>query len=717
MIELNEQLAKEFNISLKQVEDTLGLIDEGNTIPFIARYRKEVTGNLDDVLLRDLNTRLEYLRKLMKRKEEISGSIEEQNKMTPELVKAISLATTLQEVEDIYLPYKKKRTTRASVAKEKGLEPLALVIIEQEKSTQEIEKLAMDYVDADKNVETPEIALAGAMDIVAEMISDNGEYRSEMRNSLRKNGHIRTKVTKDFSEVKTEFDKYYDYFEPLDKIANHRVMAMNRGEKKKILSVKLEDKNEGLLVWLKKKVIKKQSNQWMITAIEDSYKRLIFPAVEREVRKALKEEAEASSIKNFGINLKKLLMQPPFRDKVTMGFDPGVRTGCKIAVLDTLGTLKETATIYPTLSSKIRIIESEKKLLELIKRHKVDIIAIGNGTASRESTAFVADAIKKIDRKVEYLVVDEAGASIYSASELATKEYPQIDVSLRGAISIGGRLQDPLSELVKIEPQHIGVGQYQHDVNQKELEKVLEATVEDTVNQVGVNVNRASISLLKQVSGINQTIAANIIQYRETNGRFSKREEIKKVKGLGAKAYEQAAGFLRIQDGDNILDNTGVHPESYKATDALLQSLDLSRDSLLPEHIKETREQLKSINYSKMADQLGIGEPTLKDIVKELEKPGRDPRDNAPKPHLKSDVLAIEDLKEDMELTGTVRNVIDFGAFVDIGVHQDGLVHISEISDRFIKHPSEVLSIGDVVTVRVLSVDVDRKRIGLSMRL
>ena len=448
MIELNEQLAKEFNISLKQVEDTLGLIDEGNTIPFIARYRKEVTGNLDDVLLRDLNTRLEYLRKLMKRKEEISGSIEEQNKMTPELVKAISLATTLQEVEDIYLPYKKKRTTRASVAKEKGLEPLALVIIEQEKSTQEIEKLAMDYVDADKNVETPEIALAGAMDIVAEMISDNGEYRSEMRNSLRKNGHIRTKVTKDFSEVKTEFDKYYDYFEPLDKIANHRVMAMNRGEKKKILSVKLEDKNEGLLVWLKKKVIKKQSNQWMITAIEDSYKRLIFPAVEREVRKALKEEAEASSIKNFGINLKKLLMQPPFRDKVTMGFDPGVRTGCKIAVLDTLGTLKETATIYPTLSSKIRIIESEKKLLELIKRHKVDIIAIGNGTASRESTAFVADAIKKIDRKVEYLVVDEAGASIYSASELATKEYPQIDVSLRGAISIGGRLQDPFNTLV-----------------------------------------------------------------------------------------------------------------------------------------------------------------------------------------------------------------------------------------------------------------------------
>ena len=709
-----QKLANEFKIKPTQVEETISLIDAGNTIPFIARYRKEATGNLDDVLLRDLNTRLEYLRKLVKRKEEISGSIEEQGKMTPELKAAIARAETLQDVEDLYLPYKKKKRTRAMIARERGLAGLAESMLDPAMDDAALETMAVRFVDGEKGVESPTDALEGAMDIIAEIISDEAEYRKKIRNILFEKGCIHTKVTKEFAEEKTEFENYYDYNEQIKTVANHRVLAINRGEKKKVLSVSLDDCHDMVVQYLDQKVARKGCSHYLKDAVEDSYKRLIFPSIEREIRAELKERAEESAIRTFGINLKKLLLQRPFKDKVTMGFDPAYRTGCKIAVLDAMGTLKATATVYPTKPHN-KVAESERVILKLIADFGVDIIAIGNGTASRESEQFIANTLKKCHRRVQYIVVNEAGASVYSASPLGAEEYPDINVSLRGAISIGGRLQDPLSELVKIDPQHIGVGQYQHDVNQKALEKVLDETVEDAVNNVGVNVNRASISLLKHVSGINKTIARNIIVYREENGGFHSRRELMKVKGLGAKAFEQSAGFLRIVDGDTILDNTGVHPESYTATRRLMTILELSDGDLTREHLPETVKKLNRVHIKETAGELGIGELTLSDILKELKKPGRDPRDSAPAPHLKSDVLTIDDLKPDMELVGTVRNVIDFGAFVDIGVHQDGLVHISEICDRYITHPSDVLSVGDVVTVRVLKVDRARNRIALSM--
>lgn len=711
---LISQLASEFSIKESQVKDTLALIDEGNTIPFIARYRKEVTGNLSDVVLRDLNTRLLYLRKLEKRKEEIRTNIEEQGKMTPELAKAITAAATLQEVEDLYLPYKQKKKTRASVAREKGLEPLAEMIMAQGSTQAEIEGAATEYIDAEKGVETSEEALQGAMDIIAETVSDNADYRKWIRREVWERGEIISSVTKDFAEEKTEFENYYSHQEPVKKIANHRVLALNRGEKRKVLSVKIASPDENVIGYLLKKAAKKNPTSYLTAAIEDGYKRLIAPSIEREIRAELKEKAEESAIKMFALNLKKLLLQPPFKDRVTLGFDPAYRTGCKLAVLSATGELLATGTIYPT-KPKHDVAGSRKVILGLIEKYKIDIIAIGNGTASRESEQFIAETLKECPRKVQYIVVNEAGASVYSASELAQEEYPEINVSIRGAISIAGRLQDPLSELVKIDPKHIGVGQYQHDVNQKALETVLDETVEDAVNNVGVNINRASVALLKYVSGINKTVAKNIIDHRAANGKFASRKQIKDVKGLGAKAFEQCAGFLRIDDGDNILDNTGVHPESYKATEKLLAMAGLSKSDLASENRGETIQKLNALNLKAAAQALELGEPTIMDIVKELKKPGLDPRDSAPKPHLKSDVMTMEDLSEGMELTGTVRNVIDFGAFVDIGVHQDGLVHISQISDRYISHPSDVLAVGDVVTVKVLTIDLERNRIGLSM--
>jgi len=706
---LVNQLAEEFKIRPQQVEDTIALIDGGNTIPFIARYRKEVTGNLSDAILRDLDVRLTYLRKLEKRKEEVCATIEEQGKLTPELKTAISQGKTLQEIEDLYLPYKQKKKTRASVARQKGLEPLALLILEQKTTEPELIEAAESYINPELEVNSVEEALQYAQDIIAEIVADNGTYRSVIRKMTFEKGQIKSTVVKGMEEENPELEMYFDHTETIKAIKDHRILALNRGEKKKALSVKILAPVEEIDAYLKEELIKAPSGT-LLAAIEDSYKRLIAPAIEREIRGTLKERAELGAIKMFALNLKKLLLQAPFKEKTTMGFDPAFRTGCKIAVLDPNGKVLDTTTIYPTLG-KGQAKEAEKELLELIERHQVDIIAIGNGTASRESEQFIAEAIQKTTVPVQYVVVNEAGASVYSASELGTEEYPDLNVSIRGAISIGGRLQDPLSELVKIDPKHIGVGQYQHDVNQKELERVLEATVEDAVNNVGVNVNRASVSLLKHVAGVNKTIAKNILDYRTTLGSFKNRKEIMKVKGLGAKAFEQCAGFLRIDDGDNILDNTGVHPETYKSVEKLLKLKGISKKEL------GNQEQgfFNDINVAETAKHLEIGVPTFYDILNELKKPGRDPRENAPKPHLKSDVLSMDDLKVDMELVGTVRNVIDFGAFVDIGVHQDGLVHISEITDRYIRHPSEALSLGDVVTVKVLSIDLKRKRIGLTM--
>ncbi|MGL4607503.1 MAG: Tex family protein [Eubacteriaceae bacterium] len=706
---LINKLAEEFKIQPKQVEDTIELIDGGNTIPFIARYRKEVTGNLSDALLRDLDVRLTYLRKLEKRKEEVCSSIEEQGKLTPELKAGIEKSLTLQEVEDLYLPYKQKKKTRASIAREKGLEPLGKLILEQQMEDAQLLEAGKAFINAEMEINTPEEAISMAQDIIAEDISDNAKYRGSIRKMTFERGQIKSTIVKGMEEENPELEMYFDHTEFIKTIKDHRILALNRGEKKKALSVKIIAPVEEIQEYLRKEITSKPST-YLLEAINDSYKRLIGPAIEREIRTALKEKAEEGAIKMFALNLKKLLLQPPFKDKTTMGFDPAFRTGCKIAILDPNGKLLDTETIYPTLG-KNQASEAEKKLIALIEKHQVDIIAIGNGTASRESEQFVAEAIKKTKVSVQYIVVNEAGASVYSASELGTEEYPDLNVSIRGAISIGGRLQDPLSELVKIDPKHIGVGQYQHDVNQKELERVLEATVEDAVNNVGVNVNRASASLLKHVAGVNKTIAKNIIEYRETQGSFKNRKEIKKVKGLGAKAFEQCAGFLRIDDGDDILDNTGVHPESYKAVEKLLKLKGIKKEELGAQR----QELFNDISVSETATLLDMGIPTLYDIIKELKKPGRDPRENAPKPHLKSDVLTMEDLEEGMELVGTVRNVIDFGAFVDIGVHQDGLVHISQITDRYIKHPSEAVSLGDVVTVKVISIDLKRKRIGLTM--
>ena len=719
-------IAEELNIKPKQVEATIKLIDEGNTIPFIARYRKEVTGGLSDEILRDLGERLNYLRNLEQRKEEVVKSIDEQGKLTDEILQAIAICKTLAEVEDIYRPYKQKKKTRATVAKAKGLEPLANIIIEQKETTPILE-IAKEYVNIetlseedkknkDKVVATPEDAVQGALDIIAEDISDNSKYRKQIKRICYREATIQTKATK--PEEKSNYEMYYDYQEAIKYIPSHRILAINRGEKEDFLKVKIEKPEDKILAYIERDIIKgeTQFTQMLKDTILDSFKRLIEPSIDREIRSDLTEKAEDKAIKVFGKNSKQLLLGAPIKGKTVMGFDPAYRTGCKIAVIDETGKLLDYTTVYPT-EPQNDVEGAKKELLKLIEKDKVDMIAIGNGTASRESEMFVADMIKEATRDVHYVIVSEAGASVYSASKLATEEYPDINVSIRGAISIARRLQDPLAELVKIDPKAIGVGQYQHDVNQKKLQESLTGVVEDSVNKVGVDVNTATPSLLSYVSGINNTIAKNIVKYRDENGKLKNRKELLKVPKLGKVAFEQCAGFLRIFDGDNPLEVTAVHPESYEPTEKLLNQLGFDKNDLKDkEKLEELRTKLKSVNVSEMAKELNIGEMTLTDIIEELSKPGRDPREDMPKPILRSDVLKLDDLREGMVLTGTVRNVIDFGAFVDIGVKHDGLVHISEMSDNFIKNPSDVVSVGDIVKVKVIKIDKERQKVGLSMK-
>lgn len=720
-------IAEELKIRENQVENTIKLIDEGNTIPFIARYRKEVTGGLSDETLRELGDRLAYLRNLEKRKEEVINSIDEQGKLTDEILKAVALSKTLAEVEDIYRPYKQKKKTRATVAKAKGLEPLADIIIEQ-KETKDIYEIAKEYVNIDKLTEedkknkdkvvaTAEDAIAGALDIIAENISDNAKYRKEIKRQCYREGLVETKASD--PEAKSNYEMYYDYNEAIKYIPSHRILAINRGEKEDFLKVKLAKPEEKILKYIERDVIKgeTQFTNMLRTTIEDSFKRLIEPSIEREIRSDLTEKAEEKAIKVFGQNSKQLLLGAPIKGKIVMGFDPAYRTGCKIAVIDETGKVLDYTTVYPTAPQN-DVENAKKELLKLIEKHKIDMIAIGNGTASRESEMFVADMLKETKREVCYVIVSEAGASVYSASKLATEEYPDINVSIRGAISIARRLQDPLAELVKIDPKAIGVGQYQHDVNQKRLAESLTGVVEDSVNKVGVDVNTATPSLLSYVAGINNTIAKNIVKYRDENGKLKNRKQLLKVPKLGKVAYEQCAGFLRIFDGDNPLEITAVHPESYEATERLLKEIGFDVNDLKDkEKLEDLRNKLKHIDIAKTAKELEIGEMTLTDIIAELNKPGRDPREDMPKPVLRSDVLKLEDLKEGMVLTGTVRNVIDFGAFVDIGVKHDGLVHISEMSDKFIKNPSEIVSVGDVVKVKVIKIDMERQKVGLSMKV
>ena len=720
-------IAEELNIKQSQVENTIKLIDEGNTIPFIARYRKEVTGGLSDETLRDLGERLNYLRNLEQRKEEIIKSIDEQGKLTDEILQAVAIAKTLAEVEDIYRPYKQKKKTRATVAKAKGLEPLANIIMEQ-KETKPIKEIAEQYVNIkslseedkknkDKVVETSDDAIQGALDIIAEVISDDAKYRKEIKRLCYREGLVETKAAK--PEEKSNYEMYYEYQEAIKYIPSHRILAINRGEKEEFLKVKLEKPEEKILAYIEKDILKgeTQFTEMLKTTIEDSFKRLIEPSIEREIRSDLTEKAEEKAIKVFGQNSKQLLLGAPIKGKTVMGFDPAYRTGCKIAVIDETGKVLDYTTVYPT-EPQNDVEGAKKELLKLIEKDKIDMIAIGNGTASRESEMFVADMIKDTSRPVHYVIVSEAGASVYSASKLATEEYPDINVSIRGAISIARRLQDPLAELVKIDPKAIGVGQYQHDVNQKRLAESLTGVVEDSVNKVGVDVNTATPSLLSYVSGINNTIAKNIVKYRDENGKLKNRKQLLKVPKLGKVAFEQCAGFLRILDGDNPLEITAVHPESYEVAETLLSNLGFDKKDLKEkEKLEQLRNKLKSVNVENMAKELNVGEMTLTDIIEELSKPGRDPREDMPKPILRSDVLKLEDLKEGMVLTGTVRNVIDFGAFVDIGVKHDGLVHISEMSDKFIKNPSEVVSVGDVVKVKVIKIDKERQKVGLSMKV
>ena len=720
-------IAEELNIKPKQVEATIKLIDEGNTIPFIARYRKEVTGGLSDEILRDLGERLNYLRNLEQRKEEVVKSIDEQGKLTDEILQAIAISKTLAEVEDIYRPYKQKKKTRATVAKAKGLEPLANIIIEQ-KETKPILEIAKEYVNIealseedkknkDKVVASPEEAVQGALDIIAEDISDNSKYRKQIKRICYRETVIQTKAAK--PEEKSNYEMYYDYQEAIKYIPSHRILAINRGEKEDFLKVKIEKPEDKILAYIERDITKgeTQFTQMLKDTILDSFKRLIEPSIDREIRSDLTEKAEDKAIKVFGKNSKQLLLGAPIKGKTVMGFDPAYRTGCKIAIIDETGKLLDYTTVYPT-EPQNDVEGAKKELLNLIEKDKIDMIAIGNGTASRESEMFVADMIKEASRDVHYVIVSEAGASVYSASKLATEEYPDINVSIRGAISIARRLQDPLAELVKIDPKAIGVGQYQHDVNQKKLQESLTGVVEDSVNKVGVDVNTATPSLLSYVSGINNTIAKNIVKYRDENGKLKNRKELLKVPKLGKVAFEQCAGFLRILDGDNPLEITAVHPESYEATENLLKQLGFNKQDLKDkEKLEELRTKLKSVNVEEMAKELNIGEMTLTDIIEELSKPGRDPREDMPKPILRSDVLKLEDLREGMVLTGTVRNVIDFGAFVDIGVKHDGLVHISEMSDKFIKNPSDVVSVGDIVKVKVIKIDTDRQKVGLSMKV
>lgn len=773
------KLKEELNVEKWQVEAAVKLIDEGNTIPFISRYRKEVTGSLNDEVLRNLNERLGYLRNLEDKKEQVLGSIEEQGKLTEELKEKILAAETMVAVDDLYLPYRPKRKTRASVAKEKGLDGLADIILAQETAKSLLEE-AEPYVSEEKEVKNVKEALQGAMDIIAEMISDEADYRSYIRQATFEEGRI-TSTAKD-EKAQSVYEMYYDFEEPVSKVAGHRVLALNRGENEKILTVKIEAPTERIIRFLEKKLITKDNENTtpaLQETIADSYNRLIAPAIERDIRNELTEKAEDGAIAVFGKNLEQLLMQPPIAGKVVLGWDPAFRTGCKLAVVDATGKVLDTKVIYPTAPQN-KVEEAKKELKKLISKYNVSLISVGNGTASRESEQVIVDLIKELDTPVQYVIVNEAGASVYSASKLATEEFPNFDVGQRSAASIARRLQDPLAELVKIDPKSIGVGQYQHDMNQKKLSEALNGVVEDSVNKVGVDLNTASASLLEYISGINKTIAKNIVDYRETNGRFSNRKQLLKVAKLGPKAFEQCAGFMRILDGDNPLDATSVHPESYDAALRLLEKLDISMEDLKEiqknaasaKTVKTPRQDNKKKNNKKqnivikntstamgkalaaamgsvtldaaqsqgsksedpapqaagglerrvrdkkkMAEELGIGEITLTDILKELEKPARDPRENMPKPILRSDVLEMKDLKPDMILKGTVRNVIDFGVFVDIGVHQDGLVHISQITDKFIKHPLEAVSVGDIVDVKVLDVDMAKKRISLTMRL
>lgn len=720
-------IAEELNIKPNQVESTVKLIDEGNTIPFIARYRKEVTGGLSDEILRDLGERLTYLRNLEKRKEEIIKSIDEQGKLTDEILQAVAIAKTLSEVEDIYRPYKQKKKTRATVAKAKGLEPLAKIIIEQ-KEVKPIEEVAKEYVNIDKLsdedkknkdkvVATVEDAIQGALDIIAEDISDNAKYRKEIKRICYREGQVVTRASK--PEEKSNYEMYYEYQEAIKFIPSHRILAINRGEKEEFLKIKLEKPEEKILKYIEKDIIKNttQFTEMLKTTIEDSFKRLIEPSVDREIRSDLTEKAEEKAIKVFGKNSKQLLLGAPIKGKTVMGFDPAYRTGCKIAIIDETGKLLDYTTVYPT-EPQNDVVGARRELLKLIEKDKVDMIAIGNGTASRESEMFVADMIKDTKRDVHYVIVSEAGASVYSASKLATEEYPDINVSIRGAISIARRLQDTLAELVKIDPKAIGVGQYQHDVNQKKLAESLTGVVEDSVNKVGVDVNTATPSLLSYVSGINNTIAKNIVKYRDENGKLKNRKQLLKVPKLGKVAFEQCAGFLRILDGDNPLEITAVHPESYEVAEKLLNEIGFDKKDLKDkEKLEAIQNKLKTVDIAKTSTDLNVGEMTLTDIIEELSKPGRDPREDMPKPILRSDVLKLEDLKEGMVLTGTVRNVIDFGAFVDIGVKHDGLVHISEMSEKFIKNPSDIVSVGDVVKVKVIKIDKERQKVGLSMKV
>ncbi len=712
-MDIIKALQQEFNIKQWQVDATVKLIDEGNTIPFIARYRKEAHGSLTDEVLRDLNERLTYLRNLEQKKEQVIATIDEQGLLTDELRLKVQSAKTMVEVEDIYRPYRPKRKTRATVAKAKGLEPLAMIIMMQNNS-KPIQVLAEPFVDEEKEVTSVEEAIKGAQDIIAEMIADDADYRKYIRVQTFNKGKMITKAKK--PKEKTVFEMYYDYDEEIRKIVGHRVLAINRGEKEKILNVKIEAPEEQLMGYLSKKTIRNEGTDTaalLQEAVEDGYKRLVAPSIEREIRNELTEKAEEGAISVFGKNLVQLLMQAPIQGKKVLALDPAFRTGCKVALINEYGKVLGTGVIYPTAPHN-KVDEAKAKLKKVIAKHHPELIAIGNGTASRETESFVADMLKEINEPIQYVIVNEAGASVYSASKLGTEEFPEFDVALRSAVSIGRRLQDPLAELVKIDPKSIGVGQYQHDMNQKKLNETLAGVVEDCVNKVGVDLNTASPSLLENIAGISKTLARGIVKYREDVGIFNSRKELLKVPKLGPKAYEQCAGFLRLSGGKDLLDNTGVHPESYKATKALLANLGLTLEDISSHKVKISS---KVKDIKRQAEQLDIGVPTLEDIIKELDKPGRDPRDEMPQPVLRNDVLDMEDLKEGMILKGTVRNVIDFGVFVDIGVHQDGLVHISQMTDRYIKHPLEVASIGDVVDVKVLSVDIPKKRIGLTMKI
>lgn len=706
-----ETLANEFKVKTHQIENTVKLLDEGNTIPFIARYRKEVTGSLDDQILRAISDRLDYLRSLTEQKEKVTASIEEQGAMTPELATAIDNAKTLTELEDIYRPYRPKRKTRASVAKARGLEPLANDILKQNNEF-DPQSAAAEYIN--EEVPTAEDALNGACDIIAEIISDDANVRRQLRYMLRAHGIVTVKGTKDDLGV---YENYADYSEPVSKIANHRILAVNRGEKEDVLKVSIElDKTIGMSVLTGLYVNGSNASSALVSqAAEDSYTRLVYPAVEREIRNDLTDRASTDAIKVFAENTAQLLMQPPVRGKVAIGLDPGYRTGCKVAAVDETGKVLDTAVIY-CAPPHSKTEEAKKIITNLVNKYGVKMFAIGNGTASHETEVFASDLIKELDCGITYMVVSEAGASVYSASKLAAQEFPQYDVSLRSAVSIARRLQDPLAELVKIDPKSIGVGQYQHDMPQKELNHALDAVVEDCVNSVGVDLNTASPSLLQRVSGISSSVAQNIVKYREENGAFTSRNQLLKVPKLGPKAYEQCAGFLRIPGAENVLDNTAVHPESYETAENLLELCGVSKSDVAAGNISQLTKTVEKRGIKELASELNTGEPTLADIIKEISKPGRDPREELPAPMLRTDVMGMEDLKPGMELKGTVRNVIDFGAFVDIGVHQDGLVHISQISNRYIKHPSEVLKVGQIVTVWVLSVDTAKKRISLTMK-